>query len=213
MEYVFKEKITYKEYIDFIKSYDYLSYTQEELWAKAKEIKNYLVVGVYGNKKLIGVSLILIKKNKECCEFVIPNGYLLDFTNQDLVVFMTTNIIKLAKYYNACVLNIYPNITHEDPNYETIHNNLEILLKHNKKPFDNSKNLLIPLKHNNRKISKKDLDSMFIENDYYLKRGIKFEISETINDLDDFEEFINYDYFDSKFIGTMMYVYKNSKHY
>ena len=209
MEYMFKEKITYKEYINFIKNYDYLSYTQEELWAKVKDIKNYLIVGVYQNKTLAGISLILIKRNKETNEFIIPNGYLMDLSNQKLVTFMTSNITSLAKYYNACIINLYPNITKEDPNYKKIHDNLCTLFKHKNDNFDNTENVLIPLKRNNRKLPKKELDEMFYDKNYYLKRGIRYEISDTVEDLDDFEAFMDNNYFNSAFIGNMMYTYKN----
>ena len=209
MEYVFKEKITYKEYLNFIKNYDYLSYTQEELWAKSKEIKNYLIVGVYGNNKLIGLSLILFNKKKDGNEFIIPNGYLIDFSNKELVNFMTNNVIRLAKYYNSYVIYMYPNITKQDNNYMSINSNLEELFKHNNHNMDNTENVLIPLKKNNRKLPKKDLDTMFKDTNYFKQRGVRFEISETVEDLDDFSAFMDNNYFDSNFIGTMMYNYKN----
>ena len=41
MAYIFKEKITYSDYKLFLKNYDYLSFMQEHLWAKAKNYHNY----------------------------------------------------------------------------------------------------------------------------------------------------------------------------
>ena len=62
MSYVFKEKITYKEYINFLKKQNYLSFMQEDLWAKAKNISTNKIVAVKENDDVVALAHILIRK-------------------------------------------------------------------------------------------------------------------------------------------------------
>lgn len=108
--YSFKTNIEEKEYKQFTKNYKYTSFMQEPEWAKVKDNWDNILCGVYKDKKLVGVCSILIRKLfKNIKMFYIPRGYLLDFTDKDLLSFMTENIKKLAKEYKAYVVKIDPN--------------------------------------------------------------------------------------------------------
>ncbi len=205
MVYTFRERITYNEYLKFIKNYNFLSYYQEDNYAKAKEIKNRLIVGVYENKKLVGISQIFINKKRNKNEFFIPHGYLLDFTNDELISFMTTNIKLLAIKYNAYVINLYPNISTKNNYLNIIDKNLTINgYKYQDEYFDSSVNILIPLKENNKKISKNNLKKLYSNEDNYLKYGVSFEIGNTIDFINKVDNIINEEYFDINLLKRLV---------
>ncbi len=209
MGYIFKEKITFNEYNEFIKNYNYLPFMQENNWAKAKEYANYLIVGVYNDSKLCATALILIKKKKRDNLFYIPNGYLLDFNNKELLAFMTNNIKLLAHKYHAYVIDIYPYLTTSDKNYREIHNNL-IACGYNweNKYLDDTNNILISLYKGNKKVSKLDLKKQFDE-EYFIKRGISYELSDNLEDIKRLDLLIDNECFDTDLIGSMFINFEN----
>ncbi len=205
MGYIFKEKILYREYDKFIKNYSGLSFMQEERWAKTKEYKNYLIVGAYKNDELCAVAQIIINKKKNGYQFFIPNGYLLDFNNLELVSFMTENIKALARKYQAYVVDIYPYITTVNNNYSNIHNNL--LANHymwTNEYIDQTNNIILSLYKNGKKITKTELKKKYDKKDFYLKRGITFDVSDSLEDIKRLKELINDDYFDESIVGNLM---------
>lgn len=210
MVYVFKERITYKEYLKFIKEYSFLSYYQEDNYAKVKDIRNRLIVGVYEKKKLIGISQIFINKKKSKNEFFIPHGYLLDFTNEELVKFMTDNITNLAHKYNAYVINLYPNIMHNNSYINIIDKNLITNgYKYKNEYFDSSINLLIPLKENNKKISITNLKKQYDNEEKYLKYGVSFEISDDLNIVNKVDNIITKEYFNVDLLKKLISNFSN----
>lgn len=210
MEYIFKEKITYSEYDNFLKNYNYLSFMQEEKWARTTECENYLIVGVYAQEKLCAVAQILIKKKEHSIYFYIPNGYLLDFNNKELVAFMTEKLKELAKKCHAYVIDVYPNISMSNSNYQNIHNTL---LNNNYKwentYLDKTSNVLISLCRDNRKITKTELKKRYDKSDFYLKRGLSFEISENLEDIKRLNNLIDDTYYDSNLVGNLLMNFKD----
>lgn len=197
MEYIFKERITYNEYLKFIKNYNFLSYYQEDNYAKAKEIKERLIVGVYKNKKLVAISQIFIKKKKKNSIFFIPHGYLLDYTDEELVSFMTKNISLLAHKYNAYVIDLYPNISLKNSYINIIDKNLITNgYKYKDEYFDSSINLLIPLKANKK--------SLYNKENEYLKYGVSFEIGNSLEMINIVDNIINKEYFDIKLLKRLV---------
>lgn len=210
MEYIFKEKIKYSEYEEFIKKQNYLSYMQEKNWANVKEIKQHKIIGVFNKNELCGVAHILIIKEKNKTKLLIPNGYLLDFNNKDLLDFMTENIKRLAKRYNAYVIDVYPNIFNNDKNINNIHNNLlELNYKFKDEYLDQTNNMLIPIKRNKKKLTKKELNKLYDNSDFYLKRGIEFEVTNDIKNIDRLDFLINEKYFDKKQVERLINNYED----
>lgn len=204
MGYVFKERIKYSEYIKFIKDYSFLSFMQEDNWVKTKNNANHLIVAVLNNNKVCAVAQIIINKRKCGNQFYIPNGYLLDFNNKTLLEFLTFNIKNLAKKYNAYVIDLYPNISTHNPNFNSInHNLLELGYNFKDEYLDNTNNILIPLKRKNKKISKSELKRKYENKDFYLKRGIFFETSTNPNDIDRIDYLINDPKFDKELIQNL----------
>ncbi len=210
MAYLFKEKIKYSEYTEFINNYSFLSFMQEDNWAKAKNNSNHLIVAVLENNKVCALAQILIRKRKGGNQFFIPNGYLLDFNNKTLLEFMTDNIKRLAKKYNAYIIDVYPNISTNNPNYHNIHGNLlELHYQFKNEYFDNTDNILIPLKRKNKKISKTELKKKYENKDFYLKRGIYFETSANPKDIDRMSYLINDPHLDQQLIAELFRNFPN----
>lgn len=213
MAYIFKEKIKYSEYIEFIKNYSFLSFMQEDNWAKTKNNANHLIVAVLDNNKICALAQIIINKRKCGNQFYIPNGYLLDFNNKDLLNFITYNIKNMAKKYNAYIIDLYPNISTNNINYHNIHHNLlELDYKFSDKYLDDTNNVLIPLKRKNKKISKTELKRKYENKEFYLKRGIYFETSTNPNDIDRIDYLINDPQLDKELLQNLFKNFENRVH-
>ncbi len=208
MGYVFKEKVTLKQYREFINKQTKLSFMQEDNWAKVKNYVNYLIVGVMKEKELCAISLIIIDKHKGSTRFYIPNGFVLDFTNKELLSFMTRNIRNLAHKYHAYIVDIYPNITNIDQNYNEIHNNLiGNGYKWHNRYLDRSDNVLIDMKKSKKELSKNILTNDK-KQDYYIKRGISFRVSQNVDDARCIADFIHKDYCNFELIANMIYQFQ-----
>lgn len=108
--YKFKQNINKDEYNKFIKNYKYSSFMQETNWSLVKDNWDNILCGVYETDKLVAACSILIKKlAKGFKMFYIPRGYLIDFSNKDLLEFFTVNIKKLAKEHKAYLIKLDPN--------------------------------------------------------------------------------------------------------
>lgn len=210
MSYTFKEKITFKQYDDFIKKQPRLSYMQEEQWAKVKNIKEHKIVGVYKEKELCAITHVLVIQEKRKKRFYIPNGYLIDFKDKNVLKILTDNIIQLAKKENAYVVDIYPNITNNDTYFTVANKNLiELNYKYEDEYIDNTDNVLLPLIKNNKKIAKNILKKKYENKDFYTKRGIFFEVSNSIDDIDRLELLINKKYFNKDVVKKLIKTYKH----
>ena len=209
MEYIFKEKITYEQYTKFISTQKYLSFMQEDKWAQVKNNNNHLIVAALYNNEVCALAHILVNKKIFGNEFFIPNGYLIDYTNTNLLNFFTENIKKLAKKKKAYIVNIYPNIITSNKNYKEIDNNLKSLnYIYTKEYLDNSKNIIIPLKRGNKRISNKVINKKYENKEFYSKRGIYFEISTNIKDVKKMEYLINKDFFNTELVEKILNIYK-----
>ena len=59
--YTFTSDLKKQEYDEFVKNYSMASFMQEYNWSKIKNNWKSFHCGLYKNKKLIGVCLILVK--------------------------------------------------------------------------------------------------------------------------------------------------------
>ena len=211
--YKFTSNLQKEEYDAFVENYSMASFMQEYNWSNIKDNWGNFHCGLYKNDKLIGVCLILIKKVKNLKLFYIPRGYLIDFTNYDDLKEMTFNIKKLAKENKAYVVKIDPNFCISDnsfKNEEVEHNYSNNYIIKNKnllklgykntgvhkefgKNLQPQYNIFAPIVDKNNKLMDteeilKTYKSKFkyYLGDFHSKRGIFFERSENINDLDKF---------------------------
>ena len=194
MPYIFKEKITYKQYCNFIENQKGLSYMQEEEWAYVKKNKNHMIVAALENNKVCALAHILIRKKILGFEFYIPNGFIMDFTNKKLLNFFSNNISKLAHDRKAYAINMYPNIDKKNPKCIEINKNLlELNYEYKNKYLDNSTNILIPV--NKYKC---------IDDVNYIKKGIYFERSNSIHDIDRISNIIIDKYYKPELVRLLL---------
>jgi len=210
--YTFTSNLKKKEYDKFVENYSMASFMQEYEWASIKDNWSNFHCGLYKDKKLVAVCMILVKKVfKNIKLFYIPRGYLIDFNNLEDLTEMTTQIKLLAKQNHAYVVKIDPNFCISDNSFkngEVEHN----YSKDHKIKHDN----LIKLGYKHTGINKDlhtnlqpqynvfapmcDINSNILTSDevlktygriksycgnYHTKRGISFEITNDINRVDD----------------------------
>ena len=218
--YKFTSNLNKKEYDKFVSSYSMASFMQEYNWANIKDKWGHFHCGLYKENKLIGVCLILVKKIfKNINMFYIPRGYLIDFTNFEDLKEMTNNIKKLAKENNAYMVKIDPNFCISDDSFkeENIEHNYskeyelknENLIKlgykntglHKEftKNLQPQYNVFAPICNNESSILNEEeiLKTYKSKFKYYLgkfhkKRGVSFNITNNLEDLDKFIELIKH---------------------
>ena len=216
--YTFTDNLDKKEYNKFVENYSMASMMQEYNWANIKDNWKSFHCGLYKDKKLVGVCLILVKNLvKNLNIFYIPRGYLIDFTNYEDLKAMTENVKKLAKKNKAYTIKIDPNFCISDNSAkgeETPH--------HYSKDYKIKHDSLVKLGYKNTGIHKEfgknlqpqynmfapicDVKSNILTVEeilktykskfkYYLggfheKRGITFEITDNLDDIDKFIELL-----------------------
>ena len=215
--YKFTSNLSKKEYDKFVENYSMASFMQEYEWANIKDNWGNFHCGLYKDNKLVGVCLILVRKIKCFKLFYFFHGYLIDFTDHELLKEMTHNIKKLAKENGAYVVKIDPNFCISEKSFkdesiekcyskncDVMHKNLINLgYKHcgiNKelgKNFQPQYNVFAPICDNDNKILSSDeiLKTYKSKFRYYLngfheKRGITFEITNDVSYLDKFIELL-----------------------
>ena len=109
------------KYEEFVKNNKKSHFLQSYAWGQfAKEEKNLIphYVGLEENNNLVATALILEKKLPlGLSYFYIPRGYILDYSNFDLLKTFTEEIKRYAKKYKAIFIKIDPdNIYHEEDN-------------------------------------------------------------------------------------------------
>ena len=212
--YKFTSNLDKKEYDDFVQNYSMASFMQEYNWANIKDNWGHFHCGLYKENKLVGVCLVLVKKIlKNINMFYIPRGYLIDFTNFEDLKEMTIYIKKLAKENNAYMVKIDPNFCISDnsfkdedvehnysKNYELKNKNLIKLGYKNTgihkeftKNLQPQYNIFAPICNKESIILNEEeiLKTYKSKFKYYLgkfheKRGVSFEITNNIEDLDKF---------------------------
>ena len=105
-----------KEFREFIKDRDDLSFLQTPEVGKLRSIygSDVRYIGVKENDKIVGASMITITptyKGKKT--FYAPRGYLLDYSDVELLKYFTLEFAKYAKERNGLMLKIDPNITYQ----------------------------------------------------------------------------------------------------
>ena len=217
--YTFKTNIDEKQYTDFINKYKYANFMQEKAWANVKDNFDNILCGVYEKKKLIAACSILIRHlTKNTTMFYIPRGYLIDFTNEELLSFLTESIKSLAKKHKAYVVKIDPNFCVSEKlfknnnikfdiysdNFDKKHNNLiKLGYKHTGFVKDIHKNIqpryqmAVPLINEKQDfITYEELLKTFKSKfryylgNYHTKRGVYFTCSHDKKDIKEFVQLL-----------------------
>lgn len=206
MSYKFVSDLDREEYMSFIENSSMVHFMQNYDWNKMKPGWGHFHCGLYKDGILVAVSLILVKTVfKGIKFFYAPRGYVIDFTDQEVVAEMTKNIKKLAKANKAYMVKIDPNFCIQDHSFkdeETEHNySADHALKHKiltllgykrKKlnkgfattfqprlhiavPLCDANSELLPVAEVKRNCSKR-FKSYF--DNYQTKRGVTFDITD-----------------------------------
>ena len=114
MEFV---KLTEKEYLKFWEKHPLKTFLSSIEIGKLRSNNNWNVeyVGVKENKKVIGATMLVSKiKRFGKKEYYSPRGYLIDFSNKELVDFFTINLKKYIKENKGYVLRIDPYVINKE---------------------------------------------------------------------------------------------------
>lgn len=119
------------EFITNIKKEDYISFWQKS--NQAHFLNSYewgilqqnnrsqepLYVGLIDNNKIIAATLLLKKKTPlNMCYFYAPRGFLIDWTNKDLVKKFTEELKLFLKKENAIYLKVDPDIMYQEIDFD-----------------------------------------------------------------------------------------------
>lgn len=219
--YVFKDNISIKEYEDFYKKYSRAPIMQDYAWAKVKSNFEQLICGLYKDNKLVAASLILIRKLPFNLKLMYASrGYLIDFTNKELLDVFTKNIKALAKKIKAYTVKVDPYVAlsekrvnpFENESYQFYSRDHELICQNleevgyihqglSKKIgayLQPRFTMAVPLIDEKGKFLTEDLILKSLKKnvrnylgDYQAKRGITFSYSNDINDIDEFIKIIN----------------------
>jgi len=121
-------ELTTEEFNEFIKIFpnSSLFQTSEYSLAVRKSFKP-LYLGLEQDGKIIAGALILIKKLVGFNYGYCPRGFLIDYSNLELVATWTKEMKKFLFKYNIVAIKLAPPILKSNPNYQTIFQHLQKL--------------------------------------------------------------------------------------
>ncbi len=108
-------KLTSKEFENFAKKNEYVTFHQKESWGKLKEQNGwkYELIGMKDNKKVVAATLLLEKDLPLGLKmFYAPRGFLIDFHNTELLDEFVKEIKEYLKTKKAAFLKIDPYLPH-----------------------------------------------------------------------------------------------------
>ncbi len=114
MEFV---TLSEKEFLKYSEECPITSFFQQPLWGKVKEDNgwNHYYVGLKDKKKVVAATLLLSKKIKFFKNmFYAPRGFLLDYSNYEILREFTKGIKEFLKDKNALFLKINPYIDYQE---------------------------------------------------------------------------------------------------
>lgn len=109
-----------KIFDDFVTKFSNTNFMQTSSWGKVKIEWQQDLVAVYDDNKIVATAMILKRKvflNKTL--IYIPRGFVIDYSNIDILRFLTENLRKYAKKNNAFVVKIDPFLAFNQYKYST----------------------------------------------------------------------------------------------
>lgn len=121
MNYQFKSNIDKKEFDEFVKNFSSTSFMQTTSWADVKKAWGHDFVGMYKENKLVCAAMIL-KRNILLGKklFYVPRGFVIDYTNKELLKEFILNLKRYAKKSGAIDIKIDPFICFNEDNIQNI---------------------------------------------------------------------------------------------
>ena len=119
--YEFKTDISIDEYNSFIDNFSMAPITEDARWASVKSDWDNTMCALYKDNKIVGVSLLLIKKFPFNLKMIYsPKGFLIDYTNISDLKEFTKGIKEYAKKIKAFVVKIDPLIAISEDFIESV---------------------------------------------------------------------------------------------
>ncbi|MCI8545055.1 MAG: aminoacyltransferase [Bacilli bacterium] len=139
-QYTFIENIEIKEYQSFIINSEVVSFMQDFNWASVKKDWKSFRLGLYHNKKLVAVGLLLIKKIiKGIYIGYLPRGFVGDLSDEKIVNNFTEGLKKVAKENHCYMIKIDPNFCFQETSISEIKKNektdIPIILSKNSEQY------------------------------------------------------------------------------
>ena len=116
------------EFIEFSKNYPYSTFFQSPHWIDVKKDNGWdgKIVGVKENNKIVAASILLFKNVKFINKKIVyaPRGFLLDYSNHELIKEFTSAIKKYLKKNNGLFLKVNPYVKYceRDVNGQKVEN-------------------------------------------------------------------------------------------
>ena len=109
------EEISIETFTEFVNNYNYSSVLQTNEYGLVMKNQGYnpIYIGIYNNDNLVGASLILINKEKGYKYGYAPRGFLMDYTNKDLLINFTKELKKFLNKKDVIAIKICPPIIRE----------------------------------------------------------------------------------------------------
>lgn len=117
----FIENVSKEEYENFVKSHEKSHFLQSYAWGEFSKEKKGLTpyyIGLKDKEQLVATALLLEKHLPfGYSYFYSPRGYVIDFTNKNLLTTFHKHIIHFIKKKKAIFIKIDPDIIIKDTNY------------------------------------------------------------------------------------------------
>ena len=112
------EQLTDVEFNEYAKNHPNSIFFQSSYWGDLKEFTGWKkhLVGMKENGEIIGASLLLSKKIPILSKnmFYAPRGFLIDYSNLDMVNQFTKEIVKYVKKNKGIFFKINPNVLYQE---------------------------------------------------------------------------------------------------
>lgn len=140
MKYVFKGNIPKDEYDKFVTDFPSTSFMQQSSWADVKKSWDSEMVGMYSDDKLICAALMLKRKlflNKKL--YYIPRGFIIDYTNNNLLKEFTYKLREYCKKQGAIDIKVDPFVCIKEDNIQNIKKDKGIEIR---KPYEENNTII-----------------------------------------------------------------------
>ncbi len=112
------EKLTEEEFNEFARNHENSIFFQSSSWGQLKQGTGwrYSLVGLKENNKIIATSLLLFKKIPVFNKYIFysPRGFLLDYSNKELITKYTEEIKKYVKQKKGIFFKINPLVIYQE---------------------------------------------------------------------------------------------------
>lgn len=106
------KEIKASELDEFVYNSSYSHFMQTSAWGDVSKSRGYtpIYLGLFDNDKLVGTALLLKKKVLNYSTYYCPRGFVLDYSNKELIKEMINNLKKYVKDNGGLYFKINPSL-------------------------------------------------------------------------------------------------------